>query len=92
MVYMDPFNFSHPEKLGHFANWAFMNEAAGNDDLINTRQARLNAVIKDFQAAKDNGYDINDDDIQEQILENHNFNEYDMLSEKEERYISNHIR
>ena len=28
MVYMDPFNFSHPEKLGHFANWAFMNEAA----------------------------------------------------------------
>lgn len=29
--------------------WLFMNEAEGNDDIVKTREAKINAVCKDFQ-------------------------------------------
>ena len=30
--------------------WLFMMEAEGNDDAVNTRQARINAVIKELKS------------------------------------------
>ena len=49
----------------------YMNEAEGTG-LVNTRQARIEAAIKDFIMMVKAGYNINDDDIQTSILENHN--------------------
>lgn len=55
-------------KLDYFL---YMNEAEGTG-LVDTRTARIEAAIKDFIMMAKAGYNINDDDIQAAILEDHN--------------------
>lgn len=46
----------------------FMAEAEGVTDIVNTRQARLNAAVSDFIDLIKDGFDINDKDIQSSVL------------------------
>ena len=50
----------------------YMAEKNGMDQLISTRQSRINAAINDFIAAIKAGYNINDTDLQNKILSSHN--------------------
>ncbi len=54
-------------KLDYFL---YMNEAEGTG-LVDTRTARINAAIKDFILMAKKGYNIDDDNIQAVILEDH---------------------
>lgn len=38
----------------------YMAEAEGRDDLVHTRTARINAVIKDIRSAREQGVDPNE--------------------------------
>ncbi len=55
-------------KLDYFL---YMNEAEGTS-WVDTRSARIEAAIKDFIMMAKAGHNINDDDIQAAILEDHN--------------------
>ena len=54
-------------KLNYFL---YMNEAEGTG-WVDTRSARIEAAIKDFIMMAKAGHNINDDDIQAAILEDH---------------------
>jgi hypothetical protein len=69
-------------KLDYFL---FMSEAEGIESVTTTRQTRINAAIKDFIMMARKGYDINSDDIQAVILEDHHIQD---ISEKECEYIA----
>ena len=62
----------------------YMAEAEGVDNIVSTRTAKINAVIKDFINAAENGYDINKSEIQDDIFDKHNLNN---LSSEEFDYI-----
>lgn len=66
-----------------------MAEAEGFDDLVTTREARINAAIKDFIIMAKNGYNIDNDDIQAAILEDHRLQD---ISTKEAEYIARKVR
>lgn len=55
----------------------FMNEAAGNDTIVSTRTAKINAVINDFISLVREKVDINDYDLQDSIFYHHNINPTD---------------
>ena len=73
-------------KLNYFL---YMAEAEGFDDLVTTREARINAAIKDFIMMAKNGYNIDNDDIQAVILEDHKLQD---ISTKEAEYIARKVR
>lgn len=54
----------------------YMMEAEGMDNMVNTKEARINASIKDFVSLAQRGYDIND--IQEMVFDRHNLNLNDL--------------
>ena len=56
-------------KLDYFL---YMAEAEGVESVTSTRKTRIEAATKDFIMMAKNGYNINDDDIQAVILEDHN--------------------
>lgn len=58
----------------------YMAESSGLDDLVTTKEARINAAINDFVAFARKGYDIND--MVEDILNKHNL-DIDELSDRE---------
>ena len=61
-------------KSGYFP---FMAEAGGYDDLVNTRQARINAAMKEFEGALRRGYvDVTDEF--RTAIRNHNLTEADL--------------
>lgn len=66
----------------------YMNEAEGTG-LVNTRQARIEAAIKDFVMMAKKGYNIDNDDIQAAILEDYNLQD---ISTKEANYIARKVR
>lgn len=66
----------------------YMAEAEGYDNLVNTKTARINAAIKDFQKLYRNGYDPNE--YINEVLSAHNLSE-DSLTEKEIRRINSAI-
>ena len=71
-------------KLDYFL---YMNEAEGTN-FVNTRTARINAAIKDFIIMAEEGYDINNDDIQAVILEDHKIGN---ITHKEIDYITKKV-
>lgn len=73
-------------KLNYFL---YMAEAEGFDDLVTTREARINAAIKDFIMMAKKGYNIDNDDIQAVILEDHKLQD---ISTKEAEYIARKVR
>lgn len=54
----------------------YMMEAEGMDNMVSTKEARINASIKDFVSLAQRGYDIND--IQEMVFDKHNLNLNDL--------------
>ena len=71
-------------KLDYFL---YMNEAEGTG-WVDTRTASINAAIKDFIMMAKAGYNINDDDIQAAILEDHNITD---ITKKECEYIARKV-
>ena len=72
-------------KLNYFL---YMAEAEGVESVSSTRQTHINAAIKDFVMMAKAGYDINDDNIQAAILEDHNIGN---VTEKECKYIARKV-
>lgn len=66
----------------------YMNEAEGTS-FVDTRTARINRLIKDFRNLKAKGYDINDADLQEELINKYNLNP---LSAREMNYIVSAVR
>lgn len=66
----------------------YMAEAEGFDNLVNTKTARINAAIKDFQKLYHNGYNPNE--YIHEVLSAHNLSE-DLLTEKEIQRINSAI-
>lgn len=64
-------------KLDYFL---YMAEASGFDNLVSTRDAAINAAINDFIKMANQGYNINDDNIQAFIFDKHNLQD---VSEEE---------
>lgn len=54
----------------------YMMESAGMNNMVNTKEARINASIKDFVSLAQRGYDINE--IQEEVFDKHNLNLNDL--------------
>lgn len=77
--------FKDMVKSGYFM---YMAEADGYDNLVNTKTARINAAIKDFQKLYRDGYDPNE--YVNEVLSAHNLSE-DSLTEKEIRRINSAI-
>ena len=77
--------FKDMVKSGYFM---YMAEAEGCDNLVNTKTARINAAIKDFQKLYRDGYDPNE--YVNEVLSAHNLSE-DLLTEKEIRRINSAI-
>lgn len=69
--------FGEMVKSGYFM---YMAEASGMDNLVSTRTAKINAVIKDFKSLVSRG--VNPNDYIEEVLARHGLTE-DMLTEKE---------
>lgn len=61
----------------------YMMEAEGMDNMVNTKEARINASIKDFVSLAQRGYDIND--IQETVFDKHNLNLNDLSARDKAR-------
>ena len=66
----------------------FMAEAEGFDNLVNTKEARINAAIKDFQKIYRNGGNPNE--YIYEVLSAHGLNE-NLLTEKEIARINSAI-
>lgn len=67
-------NFNDMIKSGYFP---FMAEAGGYDNLVNTREARVNAAMKEFEGALRRGYvDVTDEF--RTAIRNHNLTEADL--------------
>ena len=47
----------------------YMAEAEGVTEVVNTRQARLNAIIRDYAALAEQGININDMEIQNYLAQ-----------------------
>ena len=45
----------------------YMAEAEGVTEVVNTRQARLNAIIQDYAALANQGININDPEVQDYL-------------------------
>lgn len=45
----------------------YMAEAEGVTEVVNTRQARLNAIIQDYAALANQGININDSEVQDYL-------------------------
>lgn len=45
----------------------YMAEAEGVTEVVNTRQARLNAIIRDYTALAKQGININDPEVQDYL-------------------------
>lgn len=45
----------------------YMAEAEGVTEVVNTRQARLNAIIRDYAALAEQGININDPEVQDYL-------------------------
>ncbi len=71
-------------KLDYFL---YMNEAEGTG-LVDTRTAHINAAIKDFILMAKKGHNINDDDIQAVILEDHHIED---ITPEECAYIAKKV-
>ena len=69
--------FNDMIKSGYFM---YMAEAEGHDNLVNTRTAKINAVIKDFKSLVRRG--VNPNDYIDQVLANHGLTQ-DMLTDRE---------
>ena len=70
-------NFNDMVKSGYFM---YMTEASGMDKLVNTRTAKINAVIKDFKYIVKQGKNPND--YIADVLAKHGLTE-DMLTDRE---------
>ena len=66
----------------------YMMESAGMDDMVTTKEARINASIKDFVTYAREDYDIND--IQEIILARHGLS-LDTLSARDKARIKREV-
>ena len=47
----------------------YMAEAEGVTEVVNTRQARLNAIIRDYAALAEQGININDMEVQNYLAQ-----------------------
>ena len=47
----------------------YMAEAEGVTEIVNTRQARLNAIIRDYIALAEQGVNINDAEVQNYLAQ-----------------------
>lgn len=63
----------------------YMAEAGGHDNLVNTKEARINAAIKDFQKLYNQGYNPNE--YIYEVLTAHGLSE-NLLTEKEIQRIN----
>lgn len=50
----------------------YMAEAEGVTEVVNTRQARLNAIIRDYIALAEQGININDMEVQNYLNQKYN--------------------
>ena len=50
----------------------YMAEANGMTNMVNTREARINAIIRDYIAYANQGYDINDMEFQNYLAQKYN--------------------
>ena len=73
------------KKLDYFL---YMAEAEGIESVTSTRKTRIEAAIKDFIMMAKNGYDINNDDIQAVILEDHHITD---VTKDECEYIARKV-
>ncbi len=76
-------------KMVNSGYFMYMAEAAGRDDLISTRTARINASIKDFKNLVNNNIQIDDYTIAK-VLASHGLTE-DSLSEAEKRKMMREV-
>ena len=63
----------------------FMAEQEG---LLNTRESHINAAIKEFKRYYHNGYNINDEDLQERVLSKYKLSD---LTNAENRRIAREV-
>ena len=77
-------NFNDMVKSGYFP---FMAEASGYDNLVNTRQARINAAQREFEDALRRGYDDVTDEFHRAIW-NHDLTEADLTAIDKARFQS----
>ena len=80
-----PRNFNDAVKSGFVP---YMLEASGRDDLISTRTAKINAIIKDFKYIVSQGGNPNE--YIHEVLAKHGLNE-NLLTEAEIRKINGAI-
>lgn len=78
-------NFNDMVKSGYFM---YMAEAEGHDNLVSTRTAKINAVIKDLRNYRLRGYNLNN--YIDTVLARHGLAE-DMLSDAECERINNEV-
>ena len=50
----------------------YMAEAEGVTEVVNTRQARLNAIVRDYIALAEQGININDMEVQNYLAQKYN--------------------
>ena len=50
----------------------YMTEAEGITEVVNTRQARLNGIIRDYAALASQGININDPEVQNYLNQKYN--------------------
>ena len=67
----------------------YMAEAEGMDDLVDTYEARMNAVINEFEGAYRSGEDINNYYLQQEIGIKHGFGSG--FSDRESAYIEKEL-
>lgn len=77
--------FSDSVRSGYFM---YMAEAEGHDNLVNTRQAQLNAIVNDLRAVPRSDLRINPSNYLYKACVNHSI---EHLSDKEVRYIEDRI-
>lgn len=68
----------------------YMAEAEGMTGIVNTRTARINAVINDFIKAANMGDNINDMKVQNAIFAKNNI-DIETLTEKEKHEIASRV-
>ena len=66
----------------------FMAEAEGNDDLVDTHPAKINAAVHDFITLARNNFDVNN--YITPVLEKHGLSE-SALTPDEKNYIMNQV-
>ena len=61
---------------------------AEQEGLLNTRESHINAAIKEFKRYYHNGYNINDEDLQERVLSKYKLSD---LTNAESRRIAREV-